>query len=855
MSELGPYRLGPALGSGGMGEVYHARDTRTGAEVALKVLRVLDPELLERFRREVELVREIEHPHLVRVLDAALAPPRPYAAFELVEGETLAQRVERAGPLPPAEAAQVIAALATGVAAVHERGLLHRDIKPANVLLGEGGPKLADFGLVREVTAATLTESGVTLGTPSYLAPEQIGVDKAHWGESTDVYGLAGTLYYALTGQPPFAGKTTVATLRQVLEAPPPSARERVPAVPPWLDAVCRRGLAKLGAERYPSALALRAALLEGGPEVGAPPVRAAWLAGAAAALALIGLAFVWAGTRGRASGPLGVEEPESPVEGFEPDLAPEALAAQRALTALEQQVERLAQAGELEEAEALLTRHLGSGPRRPGPALCMRGVVRLRRGDLEGAAEDLERAVDLQPGDGKVWLARARLRFAQGGFEAALADLRRAQELEPEDPTPWLVQAERLRLATRYAEALEAYQAAQARGADGRRIALGRALALGAQGDVDGALATLDAAIAAAESGGLLFARGQIYLAQKRQDLALADLTRAFELDPGEVQVGEVLVDVLLRQGRLEEALARAEQVSARSPDAALAHALRADVLGQLGRFVDAVAASDRSLRLDPGGWRAQAVRGRALQALGGSREALPDLDAALGQRPRSVPLRAARAAAHQALGDLALAQRDVDALIELEPEKTVWRLVRGQLRLELGDFAGALTDARAAGGELEAAELEAASLLGVGRAEEALEAYGRALRAAPEDAGLWIARAKALQALGRLEPALVDAERACALDSSWESQALRGRLLLALGRSAEAEAALRAAMARRTGDLIRIAAGKRKANEGDLEGALEDLRQVLGSGAVSAEERARLEALVRDLEARRAR
>lgn len=209
MEQIGPYRVLEELGRGGMGVVYRGQDVRDGRPVALKVL--LDPaanlELLERFRREVYALRGVEHPNLVRVLDLSLQPP--CAVFEYVAGGTLKARVEREGPLPWPAAAQLVGEVAEGVAAVHERGLLHRDIKPENVLLDAGGAKLGDFGLVKDLAQSTLTQSGATLGTPGFMAPEQIGSEKDRWSEATDVYGLAATLYFALTGVPPFAALPT----------------------------------------------------------------------------------------------------------------------------------------------------------------------------------------------------------------------------------------------------------------------------------------------------------------------------------------------------------------------------------------------------------------------------------------------------------------------------------------------------------------------------------------------------------------------------------------------------------------------------------------------------------------------
>ena len=248
-----------------MGVVYRARDTRDGRVVALKVLGELaDLELLARFEREATSLQGLRHPNLVEVLELRLAPPTPFIALEYVPGETLLARVTREGPLPWQLAVRLVSEVAAGLSAAHERGLLHRDVKPANVLLGPAGAKLADFGLVKQLGRDSLTQSGATLGTANFMAPEQIGNDTPRMGPATDVYGLAATLFFALTGRPPFEGSNVVATLTAVVRDPPPSPRGLAADVPAWLDALCLRGLAKTPLERFPSAIAFRAALQHG---------------------------------------------------------------------------------------------------------------------------------------------------------------------------------------------------------------------------------------------------------------------------------------------------------------------------------------------------------------------------------------------------------------------------------------------------------------------------------------------------------------------------------------------------------------------------------------------------------------
>jgi len=299
---LGTYTLEGELGRGGMGAVYRARHDPSGREVAIKRLlpqAAEDVELLLRFRREAEALRGIEHPNLVSVLDGQLQGPQPFVVFELVEGPNLRQRVESQGPLLWQEAVQITRDVAAGLAAAHERGLLHRDVKPENVLLSPAGAKLADFGLVKAADLDSLTRSQAgVLGTPGYMAPEQALCER-DLGPATDVYGLAATLFFALTGRDPFRADSTIATLRAVIEDPPPSPRAFERSVPGWLADVCARGMAKTPGERFPSAIALRAVLL-GGPResrVGLLGVGAV-----AAAVVVVVAGGVWAASRGPAA-------------------------------------------------------------------------------------------------------------------------------------------------------------------------------------------------------------------------------------------------------------------------------------------------------------------------------------------------------------------------------------------------------------------------------------------------------------------------------------------------------------------------------------------------------------------------
>ncbi len=326
------YLLEERLGSGGMASVFRARHVATGAPYALKALASDDPELLLRFEREGRALAALgRHPHVVRVHAAARAAGRAYLVLDLVPGGSLADRLAREGPLPAPEAARLTAQVARAVAHAHAAGILHRDLKPANVLLaGEpGAPRalLADFGLAGALRERSLTRTGDLLGTPGYMAPEQVRGERGV-GPATDVYGLGALLYALLTGRPPFVAASPLQALQLIQTSAPAPVRELRPDVPPALERLCASALEKDPAARPPSAAALADAL-QAALASAAPPARTrrsgALALGAAALLAALAtwLAFgagpSWNGPSQRAAR----DAPPSPSEPPERDAAP----------------------------------------------------------------------------------------------------------------------------------------------------------------------------------------------------------------------------------------------------------------------------------------------------------------------------------------------------------------------------------------------------------------------------------------------------------------------------------------------------------------------------------------------------
>jgi serine/threonine-protein kinase len=254
----GRYRIERELGEGGMATVYLADDLKHERKVALKVLK---PELAavvgaERFLAEIKTTANLQHPHILPLFDSGEADGFLYYAMPLVEGESLRARLDRDRQLPVEEAVAIAKAVGRALHHAHGRGVIHRDIKPGNILLQDGQPVVADFGIALAVGTAgatRLTETGMSVGTPYYMSPEQATGDTA-LGPATDVYALGCVLYEMLTGDPPYIGSTAQAVLAQVIAGVTASAMAKRTAVPPHVDAAIRKALERLPADRFSSA-------------------------------------------------------------------------------------------------------------------------------------------------------------------------------------------------------------------------------------------------------------------------------------------------------------------------------------------------------------------------------------------------------------------------------------------------------------------------------------------------------------------------------------------------------------------------------------------------------------------------
>ena len=255
-AQIEGYQLLARLGRGAMGTVYKARHLRLNRLVAIKVLRrdlAADPTQVERLRSEAEMLASLDHPNIVRALDAGESNGFPYFVMEYVEGENLRDRIARDGPLDEERALEITRGLADALEKARRMGVVHRDVKPGNVLLTrQGVPKLMDLGLAKGPVDLGLTQHGSTVGTPQFISPEQ-AQDPRKADTRSDIYSLGATLYAMLAGRPPFEGSTLAEIITKVLYEQPTPLRVMNPAVSGEAGYLVERMMLKDPSLRYPT--------------------------------------------------------------------------------------------------------------------------------------------------------------------------------------------------------------------------------------------------------------------------------------------------------------------------------------------------------------------------------------------------------------------------------------------------------------------------------------------------------------------------------------------------------------------------------------------------------------------------
>ncbi|MCO5168804.1 MAG: protein kinase [Planctomycetes bacterium] len=620
---FGRYVLRKELGRGGVGVVYEAWDPQLGRQVALKTLLAgrgaSDVQLL-RFVREARAAAHLRHPNIVSIHDAGTIDERPYLTMDAIDGQPLDRLVAEGGAPAPRQVVELLVPIARALEFAHAQGIVHRDVKPENILVDHAGhPYLTDFGLARDLALPRLTKSEATVGTPAFMAPEQLrgGAPEPRM----DIYALGATLYECLTGRVPFSGDSFPELVRCVLQDEPAAPRRLNPRIAPDLEAIVLQCLEKDPARRYASAGRLAddlARFLAGEAVHARPPsaVRRAARRVLRHRALVTGGVVALAGLLGGAGVALWVRR--------------EAEAEARVRAKLEEERARLLEGRRLAEARA--TREEERRAALVGAALAT---------TLEGQVAAYDPVVEAWPDAWDVLIARARalralcqerrarghdLAAARDAAARALADLEAAADATQEGAGAWPVlflQAELLRLDLK--------DAARARAALTRLTA-----APGALGH---------------------YARARLLLAAGDAEAAHPEASAALEARPDLDPARVLLAEVLLARGHAEAAVSQVDRAAA-GPSGGEAVRVLGVALLRLG---DAVAAQQQALRaveLDPEDAAAHLLLGRARLALGEPVRALAALDRAHALRPLDPePLRAAAETARLG-GDVARAE-----------------------------------------------------------------------------------------------------------------------------------------------------------------------------------------------------
>ncbi|MCO5172001.1 MAG: serine/threonine-protein kinase [Planctomycetes bacterium] len=724
--QVGPYTLLQEIGRGAGGVIFLARRAGLERRFAVKVLlgdMARDEEAVTRFKREAAVASKVDDPGIIAVYDTGCDGGRYYYVMEYCPGATLEARLMD-GALPPDDAARVVLSLARTVQAAHDRGVIHRDLKPANIILedGSGRPRVMDFGVARDQGGgAGLSRTGELLGTPAYMAPEQLQGER-DIDHRVDVYALGVILFECLAGRRPHVAATTIQLAERVIMEDAPALRAVAPAAPPALEVICRRALARDRGARYDAARTLARDLERflAGRGVRTPSPggggRDRWtrrlVVGAALAVALALAALGWRAWSDHAAA--------AETRRREEEVAARAERA-RQVAARAETVRAALFAGEVDLAR-----------------------LRDEAAALAAAPEATPGARALAPAIAAITLARRPEERVTGDVLSALDE---AIELAREDHSLQaalhLAAAEHLRRRARYQQAATRVEHALAElGRLGHEARLLRAHLLRQLGRRAEAAEQLRR-LAAEDAGGALRLLAQAALLDPGQPAeALQLVRRACEAEPGLFLARVRLAHLLTVVQDHEKALEEVDRCLATAPDDQLCHAIRGTALHALERTNHALAAFDRAVELgepqpDPSTLAARAV---ARRFAGERNGALRDLERALELRPDDVETLFLRGLVHEELDRPTAAESDWRQAFALDRDLALAQLrqTTPQLRARIAQAVGL------SGGAAPAPRPDQVDQ------ELALRADARAVRV-PEPARVAVREALLLAARGR--------------------------------------------------------------------------------------------------------
>jgi tetratricopeptide (TPR) repeat protein len=825
-SSLGPYRILKELGAGGMGQVFLAEDTRLARKVAVKTLSgrwTGNREAQQRLLREARAAARLNHPNIAAVYDVLEVEGSGHIVMEYVEGETLAARIERA-PLPLEEVQGIALQLADALSEAHARGVVHRDLKPANILLTHGGRvKVLDFGLAKTLVLLdpgggtdstlaieTLASQVSLIGTPAYMAPEQ--VLQQNVDQRTDVYGFGVVLYEMLARRRPFQEPDLMRLALAILATPPMPPAAIDPAVPPALSALVMRAMAKKPEDRYGSIADLRADLSRAAapavvpPPTGllpvertepARPARRRWLAWSVLAIAAAVIAVIvghWPTAR-----------PPSPPNGPAPVVAVLPL-----LNLTGDASNDYIAAGMTD----VLCADLGSAARITvvAPRTKGRDLRKLMRelgagfvvdGGVHRSGDRLRVTASLLASGSQ---APAWHREFEGRIDGVFGLERQIAEGLLDALQGTVEPAERQRIGSPITASGEAFDA------------YAKGLALQHRSDVPGnldrAAEQLKRATAADPRFALAHAAlGQVYwerftLTKETSWTALARdaTTEALRLDPEQPAVRKTLAKIYQGTGRREEALDELRRVLARKPNDDEAHRQLGELFAEQNRTEEAIAELRRAIDLSPSAPNYRAL-GRVGYVLGRYPEAISACRRVIELQPDSAWGFQILGTTYHAQGDLAHAVENYEQANRVEPTGPAWSGI-GTIRYDQGRYTDAAEAYRQALKIIPNNPIYFRNLgdtyRKLGQEAEARQAYGRVvalsgeiLKVNPKDARTLSRLAVCEAKLGRAKDAARHSAEAVALSPSDNDVLYRKAVVASLGgRSGEAIAALRSAL-----------------------------------------------------------
>lgn len=752
---LGPYRVLEQLGVGGMATVYKAYHAVMDRYVAIKVLPdnlARDPSFRTRFEREARTIARLEHRHILPVYDVAEDDGIPYLVMRFTDGGDLSGLIA-GGTLSIPRAAALVAQVADALDYAHRQGVIHRDVKPANVLIGrDGDALLSDFGIAKIYSEAQqLTSDGMMVGTPAYMAPEQLkgqAVDAR-----TDIYSLGVVLYQALTGECPFVAETPLAVAMMHVHNPLRPPRQINPAIPEALERIIFRAMAKNADDRFQTAgamaQALRAAVASTPatqslalpessapaiapptphtplpaqetaaqpaippapptpvPAPAAPPSRASarWLPIVGGLLALVVIVGVAAFALRPGQDTPGAQSGNSAAQPSAAAVATAALdpAVDDVIAKTAQQLD----AGETSAAMETLKPALEARPDDPN-LLALRGIANLSNVGPDAARADIDRALSLAPNNPLVYFARGLINQRTDRPDDAIADYSKAIELDPTFARAYYQRsilmgypksdpAAQRRDLDRTIELEPAYVPAR----------IDRAWSLYYGSQEAQALPDLEQVLSAdASNSAALRLRALIFTRQGKLDEARRDFDAAVAAAPDDGSLRRDRLEFLVRQHDFEPALADADKLVALDESDPQRYELRGFVLHALGRDDQALQAFEKALLI--GGnetWAARYGRGLALLGLKRTQDALNELLAVQDHRDDTSPLSDLffgtsampaldLARAYEALGQNNERMAALDAALQ-QDQSFVAFFERGRARAAAGDRNGARED-----------------------------------------------------------------------------------------------------------------------------------------------------------------